>query len=109
MPSTSLFLYCPAIICGEYDSPIDALIGLHVSQDEAQDLMAAAWASGEAHCIVAYVDGGRPVAAIRLSNGRWAACNAFLEHRCASRLEAERRLSKLLKRGKQGVLGTLQK
>ena len=102
-------LYFPAVICAEYDSPIDALIGLHVPQDEAQDLVAAAWSSGDARCIVAHVDGGRSVAALCLSDGRWAACNAFLEHSCVSRLDAERRLSKLLKRGKRGLLGTLRK
>ena len=102
-------LYFPAVICAEYDSPIDALIGLHVPQDEAQDLVAAAWSSGDARCIVAHVDGGRSVAAIRLPNGRWAACNAFPEHHCVSRPDAERRLSKLLKRGKRGLLGTLRK
>lgn len=58
---------------------------------------------------VAHVDGGRSVAAIRLPNGRWAACNAFPEHHCVSRPDAERRLSKLLKRGKRGLLGTLRK
>ena len=36
-------IYFPAVICAEYDSPIDALIGLHIPQDEAQDLMAASW------------------------------------------------------------------
>ena len=49
--------YFPAVICAEYDSPIDALVGLHVPQDEAMDLVAAAWADGRARCVLAQVDG----------------------------------------------------
>ena len=101
--------YFPAIVCAEYESPIDALMGLHVPQDEAQDLVAAAWAAGGEPCIVTYVDGGRAVAAIRLPDGRWAACNAFLEYTFTRLSDAERRLSTLIKRGKRGVLGTLRK
>ena len=99
--------YFPAVICAEFDSPLDALIGLHVPQDDAQDLVTAAWSSQEAECVLASVDGGRPVAAIRLPDGRWAACNAFPDESCTTRREAERRLQKLLKRGRAGIVGTI--
>jgi hypothetical protein len=104
-PTESRETYFPAVICAEYDSPIDALLGLHVPQDEAMDLVAAAWADGSARCVLARVDGGRQVAAILLPNGRWAACKAFVEQTCATPREAERRLKKLAKRGQQGTVG----
>lgn len=99
--------YFPAVICSEFDSPVDALIALHVPQDEAQDLVTAAWTGHEAECVLASVDGGRQVAAIRQSDGRWAACNAFPDEACSTRREAERRLLKLLKRGRKGTVGTI--
>ena len=99
--------YFPAIVCAEFDSPIDALIGLHVPQDEAMDLVSATWHGGLVASVVASVDGGRAVAVIRLPGGRWAACNAFPEHACASRAEAERKLKKLVKRGRRGCVGEL--
>ena len=98
-------VYFPAVICAIYESPIDALIGLHVPQDEAMDLVAAAWAGEEGACVLATVDGGRSVAAIRLHDGRWAACNAFVGESCSTEKEAERRLQKLLKRGRSGLVG----
>jgi hypothetical protein len=101
--------YFPAIVCAEFDSPIDALISLCVPQDEAMTLVAASWRSGGPSCVVATIDGGRAVAALRTTDGRWAACNAFLDHCCASRSEAERQLKKLLKRGKRGCVGVLQR
>lgn len=85
---TSSLRYLPAIVCAEYDSPIDALLGRHVVHDEAMDRVTAAWQDGTVSCVVVTVDGGRTVAAILLSNGRWAACNAFPEHACASRYDA---------------------
>ena len=96
--------YFPAIICGEYDSPIDALLGMHVAHDEAMDLVVAAWYGGAARSVLAFVDGGRAVAAVLLTNRRWAGCNVFPEMSCASCQEAERRLSRLAKRGKRGVV-----
>jgi len=101
--------YFPAIVCAEFDSPIDALISLCVPQDEAMNLVAASWRSGEPSCVLATIDGGRAVAALRTTDGRWAACNAFLDHCCVSRSEAERQLKKLLKRGRRGCLGVLQR
>jgi hypothetical protein len=99
--------YFPAVICAEYDSPIDALIGLRVPQDEAMDLVTAAWSGEQTRCVLARVDGGRRVAAILLPNGRWAACNAFVEQVCATPREAERRLKKLAKRGQRGTVGAM--
>jgi len=99
--------YFPAVICAVFDSPIDALVGLHVPQGEAMDLVAATWSGGEAKCVLASVDGGRSVAAICLPDGRWAACNAFVEETSATRREAERRLQKLLKRGRSGTIGII--
>ena len=94
------------MICAEYDSPIDALTGLRVPQDEAMNLVAAG--SGEqTRCVLAQLDGGRRVAAILLPNGRWAACNAFVEQVCATPREAERRLKKLAKRGQRGTVGAM--
>ena len=107
MSDTPATGFLPAILCAEFDSPIDALIGLHVPQDEAMDLVASAWHGGAASCVLASVDGGRAVAAIRLPDGRWAGCNAFPEHLCGSFAEAERRLRKLVKRGRKGLIGVL--
>ena len=99
--------YFPAILCAEYDSPIDALIGLCVPHDEAMDLVAASWRGGETSCLVSTLAGGRTVAVLRTPQGRWAACNAFLEACCATRSEAERELKKRLKRGRRGFVGVL--
>ena len=99
--------YFPATLCSEHDSPIDALVALCVPRDEAMDLVAASWRGRAADCILATIDGGRDVAALRTAQGRWAACHAFLEHGGATRAEAERQLHKLLKRGRQGCVGLL--
>jgi hypothetical protein len=101
--------YFPAIVCVECDSPIDALVALCIPREEAMDLVAALWPgeSSEFACIVATVDGGRSVAALRTPEGRWAACNAFLDKRCESPHQAERELGKLLKRGRRGYVGML--
>ncbi|WP_301103059.1 hypothetical protein [Propionivibrio sp.] len=99
--------YFPAILCVECDSPIDALLALCVPRDEAMNLLAAAWRNDEFECVVASVDGGRSVAVLRTPEGRWAACNAFLDHVCLTRHEAERQLKKLLKRGRRGYIGAL--
>lgn len=100
--------YFPAIICGEFDSPIDALIALCVPQGEAMTLVAASWSLGNAGSILTSVDGGRSVAALRTAEGRWAACNAFLDDACLTSREAERRLQRLLKRGRRGMVGILE-
>ena len=99
--------YFPAILCVECDSPIDALVALCIPRDEAMDLVAASWRSEQSHCILATVDGGRSVAALRTPEGRWAACNAFPEPWYATHREAERQLQKLLKRGRRGYVGEL--
>ena len=97
----------PAVICAVFESPIDALIGLHVPQDEAMNLVAASWRTLDSSCVIATIDGGRNVAALRTPEGRWAACNAFLDYRCPTERDAERQLQKLLKRGRRGCVGTL--
>ena len=107
---STMRLFFPAVICAEYDSPIDALVGLHVPQAEAMDLVAASWDSRRqgGGCVLAHVDGGRSVAAIRQPDGRWAACNAFIEKACLTRHEAERHMKKLLKNGRRGIVGTME-
>ena len=107
MKDSSPLRYFPAIVCAEFDSPIDALISLCVPQDEAMDLVAASWRHGSPSCIVATIDGGRNVAALRTPEGHWAACNAFLDYCCTTPSEAERLLLKLLKRGRRGIVGVL--
>ena len=100
--------YFPAVLCLLCDSPIDALVALCVPRDEAMELVAASWASGQSACVLATLDGGRTVAALRTEQGRWAACNAFHEQACATRHDAERALKKLLGRGRRGYVGTIQ-
>jgi len=98
--------YFPAIVCLECDSPIDALIALCVPRDEAMDLVAASWRGADGACLLATLDGGRQVAALRTPAGRWAACNAFLEPACATLAEAERELARLLRRGRRGYVAS---
>ena len=107
--------YFPALLCTLCDSPIDALVALCVPRDEAMDLVAASWnsvqpsdqPSDQTTCLLATLDGGRTVAALRTEQGRWAACHAFHELACTTRRDAERALSKLLKRGRRGYVGVL--
>ena len=108
-PAPPLFSYFPAIVCTVCDSPIDALVALCVPRDEAMDLVAASWGKDGAACIVAMLDGGRPVAVLPTPEGRWAACNAFLDSLAPTPEEASRRLKKLLKRGRVGYVGCLQR
>ena len=109
MSDTPADCYVPLIVCAEFDSPIDALLSLCVPHDEVMDLVAASWRGGGRDCVATTVDGGRAVAALRLPHGRWAACNAYPRHACATRREAERRLAKLRKRHQQGFVGVLTK
>ena len=106
---STLFSYFPAIACTVCDSPIDALVALCVPRDEAMDLVAASWQKSSAVCILATLDGGRPVAALLTPEGRWAACNVFMDELCETPQEAARRLSKLLKRGRLGYVGCVQR
>ena len=107
--------FFPAVICAEFDSPIDALVALCVPRDEAMDRVTASWSGGAldvesgvpAPSLLATVDGGRCVAVVRTADGRWAACNAFTEYACSTQAEAERRLQKLLKRGRRGCIGVM--
>jgi len=97
--------YFSAIVRDEYDSPIDALLALGVPRDEAMDLVAASWRANAPECIVAIVYGGRSVAVLPLPARRWAACNVFAGKLCATPHEAERRLGKLLRRGRHDYVG----
>lgn len=97
--------YFSAVVRDEYDSPIDALLALGVPRDEAMDLVAASWRESAAACIVTTVYGGRSVAVLPLPAGRWAACNVFRGKACATPHEAERRLEKLLRRGRRDYGG----
>ena len=108
-PATNLFSYFPAIVCTVCDSPIDALVALCVPRNEAMDLVAASWPESGAGCLVTTLDGGRPVAVLLTPDGRWAACNAFLDLLCATPQEAGRRLEKLLRRGRQGYVGQVRR
>jgi hypothetical protein len=95
--------YLPVIVHSGHDSAFDALVALDVPRDEAMDLVVAHW-SATSVAILAQVDGGRAVAAVPLPDGRWAAGNAYPEHACATAAEAERRLTRLLKRGRHGLV-----
>lgn len=97
-------LYFPAVVRSEHHSAVDALVALGVPRDETMDLVAASWGRPE-ESLVAWVDGGRAVAAIPVAPGCWVACNAFLEKSSPARSEAERELGKVLKRGKRGLIG----
>ena len=96
-------VYFPVVIHSEHLSAIDALLALNVPRDEVMDLVIANF--GRPDCtILAWVNGGRAVAAVPLADGRWAAGNAWPEHACESRDEAGRRLLCLCKRGRRGLL-----
>lgn len=117
--------YFPAVVCAEFDSPVDALRSLCVPHEEAMDLVAASWfppsprramkpadvcdtckrdECGQ-YALVTTIDGGRSVAVLRLNNGRWAACYAYPEQAATSRVEAERRLRRLTRGKKRGLVG----
>jgi hypothetical protein len=97
--------YFPAIVCIVCDSPIDALVALCVPRKEAMELVSSSWWSDEADCIVTTLHGGRPVAALLTPEGRWAACNAFLDELFSTPQQASRRLAELLRRGRMGYVG----
>lgn len=82
---------------------MDALVALTVPRDEAMDLVVAAW-SGSGQAILTTISGGRPVVAVPVAAGRWAACNAFPEQGSVYPAEAGRNLSRLLKRGRCGLV-----
>lgn len=102
--SSAPHYYFPAVIRSQHHSAFDALVALGVPRDEAMDLVAAAWGRPD-ESLVAWVDGGRAVAAVPVGPQCWAACNIFLEKSTPVRREAERELGKVLKRGKRGLLG----
>ena len=101
--------YLPVVVCGAHDSPLDALLALHVAQDDAADAVAAALHATDGaltpgFAVLAEADGGRPVAAVRTADGRWAAGNAFPDKACATPAGAERELKRLVKRGRHGLV-----
>jgi len=104
-PTPNLSGYFPAIVCMVCDSPIDALVALCVPRKEAMELVTASWRGNEMGCLIATLHGGRSIAVLPTPEGRWAACNAFLDELFATPQEAGRRLDKLLKRGRQGYVG----
>jgi hypothetical protein len=97
--------YFPAIVCIVCDSPIDALVALCVPRQEAMALVTASWAGKDTACIVTTLHGGRAVAALFTPEGRWVACNAFLDEMFATPQAANRRLAELLRRGRRGYVG----
>ena len=96
--------YFPAIVCGEHDSPLDSLVAFCVPRDEAMNLVTASWTSSASNCLIAELDGGRPVVVLRTPVGRWAACNAFFGDPCATPWQADQRLATLLKRHQHGYV-----
>ncbi|BBN89087.1 MULTISPECIES: hypothetical protein [Azospira] len=96
--------YFPAVLRSEHDSPIDALVALGLPREECMELVAASWGRPELS-LLAWVDGGRAVAVLPLAEGRWAACNAFVEQSCREPKEALRRAGKLAKRGRRALVG----
>ena len=106
-PAENLSGYFPAIVCLICDSPIDALVALCLPRDEAMLLVTTSWRERDAGCLVATVHGGRSIAVMLTPEGRWAACNAFLDELFATPQEAARRLDRLLRRGRHGYVGYL--
>lgn len=98
--------HLPVIVRSEHDSVLDALLALDLPRGEVMDLVVATWGR-PAGAILATVDGGRPVAAVPLADGRWVAGNAYPEHASASAPEAGRQLARLLRRGRRGLLACI--
>ncbi len=104
--------FVPVVVCSEHDSPIDALLAMHVPHDDASDAVTAALHAADGDlsagfAVLAAVDGGRAVAAVRTEEGRWAAGNAFPEKASTTPAGAERELRRLLKRGRRGLVAHL--
>lgn len=102
-PDARLMRHFPAVRCSLHHSPIDALVALGVPREEAMALVTATWHTG-GDTIFARIQGGRPVVAIGVAAGRWAACNAFPDKASTDPGEAKRQLDRLLKRGRQGYV-----
>ncbi len=99
--------YFPAGCRPLHHSPVDALVALGVPRDECLDLVTSSWGGSEDRALLAWIDGGRPVAALARPGGLWAACNAYLEYASPDPGEAARRLAKVLKRGRGGWVGRI--
>jgi len=108
-PPPNTYDYFPVIVCSVCDSPIDAFVALCVRQGEAMELFAAALWRGDTGCMLATLHGGRQIAVMPTPDGRWAACNAFVDELFATPQEASRKLHTLLKRGRTGYVGYMQR
>ncbi|MCL2831309.1 MAG: hypothetical protein FWD77_11355 [Betaproteobacteria bacterium] len=105
-------LYFPVIFLSrhpEHASPVDALAALDVPAAEALECALAYWhgrsaEEGQDEIILAWLDGGRAVAALRLGGQGWIPCNAYPESASSRRIEAERALAKIARRGKKGCV-----
>lgn len=62
----------------------------------------------EQYALVTTIDGGRSVAVLLLNNGRWAACYAYPEQAATSRVEAERRLRRLTRGKRRGLVAVAE-
>lgn len=109
LPSENPIGYFPAIVCIVCDSPIDALVALCLPRAEAMSLVAASRQGSGAACLVATLHGGRSIAVLPTPEGRWAACNAFMDELFASPQAAARRLDELLRRGRRGYVGYVER
>ncbi|HOL64563.1 MAG TPA: hypothetical protein PLB97_04425 [Accumulibacter sp.] len=98
------FVYFPATIRLECDSPLDALIRAGVGQHAALNLIVAAWDKQETDCLLANIDGGRHVVVTRLPGERWVACHPWLMDPCASIQEAEKRMQKRRRHQTRGIV-----
>jgi hypothetical protein len=92
-----------------FDSPIDALLHLHVSARDAYDVVSASWRADTRGCFVCTIGGGRSVAAIRTHGNRWTACAVLPEGPYATRDEAKRFLKKRIKKDERGIVFKRQK
>ena len=72
-------------------------------------MFAAAHWNGDTGCLLATIHGGRHIAAMPTLDGRWAACNAFVDELFATQNEAAIKLDRLLKRGRTGYVGYVQR
>lgn len=96
-------IYLPVVIRKTCAAAVDALQALDVPLDEAMTRVEASW-HGDAEVLLQRAEGGRWVAAVRVEDGVWLACNAFPEYASARRADAERGLAKVARRGRRGCV-----
>ena len=95
--------YIPVVVHSEHEAALDALLSIGVPRDEAMDLIVSGWQRLR-ETIFAHTDGGRPVAVVPLSDGRWAAGNAFPGLASPSEAVAMRSLARVAGRGGRGLV-----